>query len=87
MGVLGSDIAIEASDVVIMDDNLAKISKAIDISKKTLSIVKQNIIFAIFVKILFLVLSMLGMMTMWFAVFADVGVTFLAVLNCLRIIR
>ena len=87
MGALGSDIAIEASDVVIMDDNLEKISKAIEISKKTMAIAKQNIVFAITVKVLFLLLSMLGFMTMWGAVFSDVGVTFLAVLNCLRIIR
>ncbi len=87
MGALGSDIAIEASDVVIMDDNLDKIAKVIEISKKTLNIAKQNIIFALFVKILFLALGALGLMTMWMAVFADVGVTFLAVLNCLRIIR
>ena len=87
MGALGSDIAIEASDVVVMDDNLEKISKAIEISKKTMAIAKQNIVFAITVKVLFLLLSMLGFMTMWGAVFSDVGVTFLAVLNCLRIIR
>lgn len=87
MGVFGSDIAIEASDVVIMDDNLTKISKAIYISKRIMAIAKQNIAFAIFIKVLFLLLSTFGLMTMWGAIFADVGVTFLAVLNSLRAMR
>jgi Cd2+/Zn2+-exporting ATPase len=87
MGALGSDAAIEASDVVIMNDNPYSIVKAIEISKKTLFIAKQNIVFAILVKILFLILSSVGMMTMWGAVFADVGVTIIAVLNALRVIR
>jgi Cd2+/Zn2+-exporting ATPase len=87
MGALGSDAAIEASDVVIMNDNPFSIVKAIEISQKTLLIAKQNIVFAIFVKILFLILSSIGLMTMWGAVFADVGVTIIAVLNALRVIR
>jgi Cd2+/Zn2+-exporting ATPase len=87
MGALGSDAAIEASDVVIMNDNPLSIVEGIKISKRTVQIAKQNITFAIFIKILFLILSSLGLMTMWGAVFADVGVTIIAVLNALRIIR
>jgi Cd2+/Zn2+-exporting ATPase len=87
MGNLGADSAIEASDVVIMNDNPQSIARAIQISKKTLNIAKQNITLAIGVKALFLLLSTFGLMTMWGAVFADVGVTILAVLNALRIIR
>ena len=81
MGGLGSDAAIEAADVVIMDDKPSKVVDAIEIAKKTITIVKQNITFAISVKVLFLILGGLGLMTMWGAVFADVGVTFIAVLN------
>ena len=81
MGGLGSDAAIEAADVVIMDDKPSKVVDAIEIAKKTITIVKQNIVFAIGVKVLFLILGSLGLMTMWGAVFADVGVTFIAVLN------
>ena len=81
MGGLGSDAAIEAADVVIMDDKPSKVVDAIEIAKKTITIVKQNIVFAIGVKVLFLILGGLGLMTMWGAVFADVGVTFIAVLN------
>lgn len=81
MGGLGSDAAIEAADVVIMDDKPSKVVDAIEIAKKTITIVKQNIVFAIGVKALFLILGGLGLMTMWGAVFADVGVTFIAVLN------
>lgn len=81
MGGLGSDAAIEAADVVIMDDKPSKVVDAIKIAKKTITIVKQNIAFAISVKVLFLILGGLGLMTMWGAVFADVGVTFIAVLN------
>lgn len=84
MGGLGSDAAIEAADIVIMDDNISKINSAIDIAKKTMTIVKQNIIFAIGIKILFLILGSIGLMSMWGAVFADVGVTIIAVLNSLR---
>ena len=85
MGGLGSDAAIEAADVVLMTDEPSKIVKAIQISKKTMKIVKQNIIFAISIKILVLVLSAMGISTMWEAVFADVGVSVLAVLNALRV--
>lgn len=87
MGGLGSDAAIEAADVVIMDDNPAKIATAVKISDKTLGIVKQNIVFALSVKGLFLILGAAGMMTMWGAVFADVGVSVLAVLNALRALK
>ncbi len=87
MGALGSDAAIEASDVVIMDDNLNKINKAINISKKTIRIAKQNIYFAILVKITFLVLGSLGLTNMMGAVFADVGVSILAIINSLRTLR
>lgn len=84
MGALGSDAAIEAADVVVMDDKPSKIPAVIKIAKKTMSIVKQNIIFAIGVKVLFLTLGAMGFITMWGAVFADVGVTLIAVLNSLR---
>lgn len=84
MGGLGSDAAIEAADIVIMTDEPSKIVSAIKVSKKTLSIAKQNIIFAIGVKLLILLLSAMGYATMWAAVFADVGVTFIAVLNSFR---
>ena len=86
MGGLGSDAAIEAADVVIMDDDLSKIPLGINIAKKTLRIVKQNIVFSISIKVLFLILSVFGMMTMWGAIFADVGVTLIAILNSLRCI-
>lgn len=85
MGGLGSDAAIEAADVVIMDDNILKISEVIKIAKKTMFIVKENIIFAIGVKLLFLILGGMGLISMWGAVFADVGVTLIAILNALRI--
>ena len=84
MGGLGSDAAIEASDVVIMTDEPSKIAESISISRKTMRIVKQNIIFAISVKILVLILGACGIATMWEAVFADVGVSFIAILNSLR---
>lgn len=84
MGALGSDSAIEAADVVIMDDKPSKVSSLIGISKKTMSIVKQNIFFAIGIKVLFLIMGAFGFITMWGAVFADVGVTFIAILNALR---
>ena len=87
MGGLGSDAAIEAADVVIMTDEPSKISKAISLSKKTLRIVKENIFFAIFVKIVVLVLCALGVSTMWEAVFADVGVSIIAILNALRVLK
>ena len=84
MGALGSDAAIEAADVVLMDDDPQKISKAIKISRKCLSIVKQNIFFAIGVKFLCLILGAVGLANMWAAIFADVGVMILAVLNAIR---
>ena len=87
MGGLGSDSAIEAADIVIMTDEPSKINTAIKISKKTMKIVKENIVFAIFVKILVLILSALGMATMWEAVFADVGVAIIAILNSLRMLN
>ena len=87
MGGLGADAAIEAADVVIMTDEPSKISKAISLSKKTLRIVKENIFFAIFVKIAVLVLCAFGISTMWEAVFADVGVSIIAILNALRVLR
>ena len=87
MGALGSDAAIEAADVVIMTDEPSKIANAINISKKTMRIVKENITFAITVKIAVLILSALGIASMWAAVFADVGVSVLAIINALRILR
>ncbi len=87
MGALGSDAAIEAADIVLMDDKPSKIAKAIEISKGTLRIVRQNIVFALGVKALVLILSALGLSTMWEAVFADVGVLILAVLNASRALR
>lgn len=87
MGALGSDSAIEASDIVIMDDKPSKIVTAIGISKRTLAIVKQNIVFALLVKLAFLILGGFGYINMWGAVFADVGVSLLAVLNALRILK
>ena len=86
MGAFGSDSAIEAADVVIMTDEPSKINTAIKISKKTMKIVRENIVFAIFVKILVLVLSAFGITTMWAAVFADVGVSVIAILNSLRML-
>lgn len=87
MGALGADSAIEAADIVLMTDEPSKIVNSIQLSKKTMRIVKQNIIFAIFVKILVLVLSAFGISTMWEAVFADIGVSVIAVINALRVLR
>ena len=87
MGGLGSDAAIEAADVVLMTDEPSKIVKAIHLSKKTMRIVRENIVFAIFVKVLVLILSALGLSTMWEAVFADVGVSVIAIINALRVLR
>lgn len=87
MGGLGSDSAINSADVVIMDDDLLKIPQAIRISQRTLQIIKQNICFILVIKTLFLILGAFGYMTMWGAVFADVGVTILAVFNSLRILK
>jgi len=87
MGGLGSDAAIEAADVVLMTDEPSKIVNAIHLSKKTMRIVKENIIFAIAIKVLVLVLSAFGLSTMWEAVFADVGVSVIAIINALRVLR
>ena len=87
MGGLGADSAIEAADIVIMTDEPSKIIKAIKLSKKTMRIVKENIVFAIFIKILVLVLTAFGLSTMWEAVFADVGVSIIAIINALRALK
>ncbi len=87
MGAVGSDAAIEAADVVLMDDKPSKIALAIRISQGTLQIARQNIVFALFIKILVLILAGLGLASMWLAVFADVGVTVLAVLNAMRALK
>lgn len=87
MGGIGSDAAIEAADIVIMTDEISKIPTAIDISKKTIKIVKQNIVFAIGVKVLVLILGALGISGMWEAVFADVGVSVIAIINAMRAMR
>ena len=84
MGALGSDAAIEAADIVLMDDDPLKISKAIRISRKCLRIVYENIYFAIGVKVVCLILGALGIANMWAAIFADVGVMIIAVLNAIR---
>ena len=86
MGALGSDAAIEAADIVIMTDEPSKIVKAIKLSKKTMRIVKENIIFAITVKVAVLILSAFGLSSMWQAVFADVGVSVIAIINSLRVL-
>ena len=87
MGGVGSDAAIEAADIVIMTDEPSKISKAIQIAKKTMRIVHENIYFAIIVKILVLILTAIGVVSMWWAVFADVGVSVIAILNSLRMLN
>lgn len=87
MGGLGSDAAIEAADIVIMNDSPSKIILAVKIARKTMSIVKQNIVLALTIKALFLLLGTVGLMSMWGAVFADAGVTLIAVLNSLRALR
>lgn len=84
MGALGSDAAIEAADVVLMDDDPLKIAKAIKIARKCIAIVYQNIYFAIGIKVLCLILGAAGIANMWLAIFADVGVMVLAVLNAIR---
>ena len=84
MGALGSDAAIEAADIVLMDDDPAKIATAMKISKKTLRIVHQNIVFALVIKFACLALGAVGFVNMWWAIFADVGVMILAVLNATR---
>ena len=87
MGSIGSSSAIEASDIVIMDDDISKINKAISISNKVKRIIKENLVFSIGIKILILVLSAIGIANMWQAVFADVGVTIISILNTLRIMK
>ena len=87
MGALGSDAAIEAADVVLMDDKPSKIAAAVRIARRTILIARENIAFAIGIKVLVLLLAVLGLATMWMAVFADVGVTVLAVLNAMRALR
>ena len=84
MGGIGSSSAIEASDVVIMTDEIEKISEAIKISKRTNLIIKQNLIFSIGVKIIIMIFSLFGLSDMWEAVFADVGVTLITIFNTLR---
>jgi Cd2+/Zn2+-exporting ATPase len=87
MGALGSDAAIETADVVLMTDSPSKVSEAIDIARRTRNIVWQNILFALAVKLLFIVLGTAGIATMWEAVFGDIGVTIIAVINSVRILR
>ena len=87
MGGLGSDVALEAADVVLMDDKPSKVALAIRIARRTLGIARQNVAFAIGVKIAVLLLAAFGVATMWMAVFADVGVTVLAVLNAMRALK
>ena len=87
MGSIGSSSAIEASDIVIMDDDISKINKAISISNKVKRIIKENLVFSIGVKVLILILSAIGIANMWQAVFADVGVTIISILNTLRIMK
>ena len=87
MGSMGSDAAIEAADVVLMDDDPAKIADAVRISRKTMAIVKQNIVFALGVKALVLILGAFGAANMWAAVFADVGVSVIAILNAMRALK
>ena len=87
MGALGSDAAIEAADVVLMDDKPSKIALAMKISRKTLRIVKENIVFALAVKFVCLVLGAIGIANMWVAIFADVGVMVIAVLNATRALK
>ena len=84
MGSMGSDAAIEAADIVLMDDDPSKISDVVRISRRTMSIVKQNIIFALGVKAIVLLMGAFGMANMWEAVFADVGVSVIAILNAMR---
>ena len=87
MGGVGTDSAIEASDIVLMSDELDRIPLAIDISRYTKKIIRQNLLFAMAVKVLILILSVLGKANMWMAVFADTGVTLLTILNTLRIMK
>lgn len=86
MGGVGSDAAIEAADVVLMTDELSSISEVLGVAKRTRKIVSQNIIFAIGIKILVMILSLFGIANMWLAIFADVGVSLLAVMNSIRVL-
>ncbi|WP_045798131.1 heavy metal translocating P-type ATPase [Streptococcus equinus] len=87
MGGLGSDVAIEAADVVVLNDRLSKIAQAIKIARKTITIARENIVFSIGIKVLVLILASLGLANMWLAIFADVGVTVLATLNAMRTMK
>ena len=87
MGSMGSDAAIEAADIVLMDDDVRKIASIVKMSRKTLRIVKQNVVFALSVKAIVLILGALGLASMWAAVFADVGVSVLAILNSMRTLQ
>ena len=87
MGAMGSDAAIESADVVLMDDDPSKIALAMKISRKCLAIVHQNIVFAIGIKVLCLLLGAMGIANMWMAIFADVGVMIIAVLNAVRCLK
>ena len=87
MGALGQDAAIEAADIVLMDDNPYKIATVQTIGRKTLTIVRQNIVFALGVKFLIMLLGVLGFANMWLAVFADVGVAVIAILNAMRMLK
>jgi Cd2+/Zn2+-exporting ATPase len=87
MGALGSDAAVEAADIVIMTDHLSKIPEAVNVAQKTRNIVIQNIVFALLVKGLFVALGGFGLANMWEAVFADMGVALIAILNATRVLR
>ena len=87
MGALGSDAAIEAADVVLMDDKPSKVAEAVRIARRTLRIARENMLFAIGIKVLVLLLAAFGLASLWMAVFADVGVTVLAVLNAMRALK
>ena len=87
MGVLGSNAAIEAADIVLMDDDLQRIPVAIEIARKTMKIVKQNIWFVLFVKFIVLALGAFGFAPLWLAIFADVGIAVLAILNAMRALK
>ena len=87
MGAIGSDAAIEAADIVLMDDDVRKISKTVRIARKTMGIIHTNVVFAILVKILILILSVFGIANMWIAIFGDVGVLILCILNAMRLLR